>query len=125
MFPIQLVAEVEELRQEGIEIDLFEADGLANIILRSWPIPSAMNKSSSDVLLRIPMGYPGAKIDMFWTDVDLRLRNGSIPRSADSIETVANRQWRRFSWHPNSWNPGIDNLRTYLEFVLVRLSRAE
>jgi hypothetical protein len=61
---------------------------------------------------------------MFWTDEDLLLANGSVPRSGDAIETALGRRWRRFSWHPANWNPGSDNLRTYLEFVNTRLAKA-
>jgi hypothetical protein len=62
---------------------------------------------------------------MFWTDQDLTLEGGGIPRNADSIETALEKPWRRFSWHPQNWNPGTDNLRTFLEFVNARLAKAE
>lgn len=62
---------------------------------------------------------------MFWTDVGLGLKDGQTPRSADHIEEALGKQWRRFSWHPQNWNPGVDNLRTYLEFVNNRLSKME
>jgi hypothetical protein len=125
MIPEQLTIEVEELRKGDLEIDLIDRDGLANLILRSWPIPPSMNKDKSDVLLRIPLGYPNARPDMFWTDEDLLLKDGRVPRSADSIEEILDRRWRRFSWHLQAWNPGRDNIRTYLEFINCRLRRVE
>jgi hypothetical protein len=125
LIPEQLIAEVEELRKEGLDIDLVERDGLVNLVLRSCAIPPSMNKDKSDILLRIPMGYPNARPDMFWTDEDLLLKDGRVPRSADSIEEIIDRRWRRFSWHPQAWNPGRDNIRTYLEFVNCRIRRME
>jgi hypothetical protein len=60
---------------------------------------------------------------MFWTDKDLVLVNGAVPKSAELIETTQGKEWRRFSWHPQKWNPGVDDLRTYLEFVNNRLAK--
>jgi Prokaryotic E2 family E len=125
MVPEQLLSEVEVLKQDGIDVDLVECEGMINLVLHGWPIPPTMNKAKSDILLRIPLGYPGAKPDMFWTDEDLKLRDGNVPRSAEAIETIAGRHWRRFSWHTQNWNPGVDNLQVYMEFVSVRLGKAE
>ena len=60
---------------------------------------------------------------MFWTDTDLVLAGGQVPKNADLIETILGGQWRRFSWHPQNWNPGADDLCTYLEFVNDRLAK--
>jgi len=54
---------------------------------------------------------------MFWTEKDVFCKDGRIPRNSDVIEGFIGAEWRRFSWHPQRWNPGVDNLRTYLEFV--------
>jgi hypothetical protein len=60
---------------------------------------------------------------MFWTDEDLTLPDGKAPQNADVIETYFGKRWRRFSWHPQKWNPGADDVRTYLEFVNNRLAK--
>ncbi len=125
MLPSQLVAEVEELRQESYAVDLIEAEGWANIVFHSYPVPPGFSKRSTELLLKFPISYPNGRPDMFWTDQDLTLEGGRIPRNADSIETALEKPWRRFSWHPQNWNPGTDNLRTFLEFVNVRLAKAE
>lgn len=123
--PIQLVDEVRVLQQEGRNVELIEGEGWANIVFRDYPLPAGLSKSFTDLLLRFPISYPNGRPDMFWTDVDLALKDGQCPKSADTVETAVGRQWRRFSWHPQVWNPATDDLRTYLEFVNTRLARTE
>ena len=112
------------LRREGFSIELIEADGWANIIVHKHFVPAGYSKSLTDLLLKFPISYPNGRPDMFWTDEDLTLAGGQIPQSADSIESLLGKPWRRFSWHPQNWNPGVDNLMTYLEFVNNRLAKA-
>jgi hypothetical protein len=124
MLPPDLVREVEALRTEGASIDLSEAEGWANVVLHDHPLPEGFNKRSTELLTKFPLSYPNGQPDMFWTDPDLTLKGGQVPQSADRIETALGKQWRRFSWHPQKWNPGVDDLRTYLEFVENRLAKA-
>ncbi len=117
MIPTQLVAEVEELRVEGWKIDLLEADGWAYMVFHDYPLSHAYSKSRTRLLLKFPLSYPDGRPDMFWTEKDVTLKDGRVPRNADSIEAYIGQEWRRFSRHPQNWNPAVDNLRTYLEFV--------
>jgi hypothetical protein len=121
----QVDEEIEGLRQEGFVVELTRADGWINIVFRTYPLPPGFSKPATDLLVRLPISYPNGKPDMFWTDPDLTLKNGQCPQQADAMETVLGRPWRRFSWHPTSWNPATDKLRTYLEFVNRRLAMAK
>lgn len=123
--PAQLVVEVEELIHEGLKVELREVEGLAFLIISGFYLPPGYNKNSTDLLLKFLPSYPSGRPDMFWTDEDVLLVNGGIPKNAEVIETYLGRKWRRFSWHPGNWNPVRDNLRTYLEFVNNRLSKSE
>jgi hypothetical protein len=125
MIPEQLAQEAEALRAEGYGVDLTEAESFAHLVLHSYPLPRGYNKATTELLLKIPLSYPNGRPDMFWVDEDLLLKNGRCPKRADLIETILSRKWRRFSWHPQGWNPGTDNLRTYLEFVNARLAKLE
>jgi hypothetical protein len=49
------------------------------------------------------------------------LPGGQCPQNAGLIESYLDRQWRRFSWHRQAWNPSVDNLHSHLEFVRRRL----
>jgi hypothetical protein len=124
MVPAQLTEEVEALKKEGHSVELIEAEGWANMVFHNYPVPHGYNHETTELLLRFPLSYPNGRPDMFWTDEDLKLKDGRIPRSADSIETPLGKRWRRFSWHPQNWNPGADNLRTYMEFVDSGLAKA-
>jgi hypothetical protein len=119
-----LLAELEELREAKYKIVLNETDGVVNLAFKDYPLPPVYNKTRTTLLLRIPMSYPNGNPDMFWTEPDLLCANGEIPTKADQIETYLGKQWRRFSWHPQGWNPGIGNLRMYLEFVNSGLAKA-
>src|SRR6185436_15376036 len=123
MIPEQLAREVEALRHEGLNIELREAEGWANILIHQHPVPKGYSKNVIELLVKAPLSYPNGKPDMFWTDKDLVLKNGQVPKSAESIERALEKEWRRFSWHPQNWNPAYDNLKTYIEFVNTRLAK--
>lgn len=125
VLPAQLVEELEQLRNEGYAADAVESEGWAVILFHGYPLPGGFNSTVTDLLLKVPMSYPHGRPDMFWTDESLVLRDGRIPKNADSVEPALGRNWRRFSWHPTAWNPATDNLRTYLEFVNRRLNTPE
>lgn len=102
---------------------LCEEAGFTNIVVKSVETGPLYQPGVTDLLLRVPNLYPDAALDMFWTDPELRLSNGSTPNRADVIETICQRQWRRFSWHRNGrWNPDIDWIGSHLEFVRQRFS---
>jgi len=125
MIPEHIEKEIEGLRKEAYLIDLIEAEGFANLIFHDYALPVGYSKAATDLLIKLPMSYPNGRPDMFWTDEDLILKDGRIPKNADVIETALGNKWRRFSWHPQGgWNPGADNLRTYLEFVDSGLRKA-
>lgn len=123
MLPAQLVEEVAALRADGHSVELIEQEGWANILFADYPLPTGFNKKSTTLLLMFPLSYPNGQPDMFWTDRDLTLADGRIPSQAEVMQSALGKQWRRFSWHPQQWNPGVDNLRTYLEFVNNRLAK--
>jgi len=124
MLPERLVEEIKALADEGSAIVLTESDGMACAVFGGYPLPRGYNRSYSDLLLRLPLSYPNGKPDMFWLESDVVLVNGSVPKSAEHIETCLDRKWRRFSWHMTNWNPAQDDLRTYLEFVNSRLAKS-
>lgn len=125
MIPEHITKDVETLEKEGHSLSVVEADGFVNVVFHDHPIPAGYSKRAADVLVKLPMSYPNGRPDMFWTDTDLTLKGGQVPQAAGTIETVLGKQWRRFSWHPQGWNPAADDLQTYLEFVNTRLAKAK
>ncbi len=136
MLPPQLEGEVQSLKQRYV-MDVIEEPLVINLIIRAFPTSVLYNKQTTNLLLRVPRSYPDAGLDMFWTDLDLLLVNGSTPNGAQQVEQylsldvlqdLKGKQWRRFSWHPqfgsaSRWNPNLDNLLSYLEFVRRRFSQ--
>jgi hypothetical protein len=126
MLPSQLIDEVRALSEEGFTVTLTKADDMANVLITNYLIRSRhYNRSAIELLLRIPLAYPNGKPDMFWTDEDFLLKDGRVPKSAETIETWLGKRRRRFSWHLAKWNPCVDNLLTYLEFIDNRLAKSE
>lgn len=119
MLPPQLAKELGELH-EGLVAEVIEEADFINVMFADFLTGPAFSNPTTTLLLRVPRSYPDAGLDMFWTDVTLVLSDGGMPRNAEHIETHAGRQWRRFSWHHNGWNPGLNNLQTYVEFVRRR-----
>jgi hypothetical protein len=119
-----ITSEVEQLRASGYSADLIEAEGWFNLIFSNYTLPPGYTKSATQLLIKLPLSYPNGKPDMFWVDEDVLLKNGSVPQSAEVVEQLLNKKWRRFSWHPQNWNPSVDNVTTYLEFINRRLAKA-
>lgn len=119
----QLLAnEINDLCQEGHKADAIEGEGIVYLIFNDYLLPKGYNKASTRLLLKVPPSYPNGNLDMFWTDPNLRLEGGG-EQSNTSEEIILGQKWLRFSWHPQKWNPGTDNLRTFLEFVNMRLKQ--
>ncbi len=124
MIPPFITEEVEELRKAGHALEVVEAEGWFNLVFSSYPLPPGFNKPRTQLLVKLPLSYRNGKPDMFWVEEDVLLKDGRVPRSADSIEQALGKRWRRFSWHPQNWNPAADNIATYLEFINRRLAQA-
>jgi len=118
--PPRLDKELGELRQEG-EVEITEETDAISLVIQTFSVGEGFNQPTTNLLLRVPKTYPDAGPDMFWTSPELLLANGCIPQAAESMETYLGRTWRRFSWHKAAWNPTIDNLHGYLEFIRRRL----
>lgn len=116
-------AAVVELEDRGFTVTRCEESGYAVLILEAYPLPQGWSKSEIRLLLKLPVSFPNGKPDMFWTDKDLTLADGSDPEQAQVVETICGSEWRRFSWHPQSWTPANDDIHTFLAFVDRRLSQ--
>lgn len=125
MIPETLSAETENLEQAGYEIETLEEGNFVILIIQNFPLPTGYSKSATDVLLKLTNSYPNGKPDMFWVEEDVLLVNGEVPNKANVIETHAGRKWRRFSWHSRNWNPGRDDLNTFISFIEVGLLKAK
>lgn len=118
--PPKLAREIQQLE---LKPEISEEGSAINLVFPNYPIPPGYNCFATDLLIRVPLAYPDAGPDMFWTNPALLLANGSMPQCGELIEIHIGKPWRRFSWH-SSWRPNTDNLHGYLHFVRHRLERA-
>ena len=103
------------------------SNGTFVVTIPDFRLPPGWNRDATTVYFIVPVGYPQAKPDSFWTDPGLTLASGGPPQNA----TPAGNQlpglppgvlW--FSWHANSWNPNTDTLTTYTKLIAGRFQEA-
>lgn len=124
--PPQLSEHIFQLKKEGYLIEVMECEGEYCIIFKSYPLSEQIwNINNTELLVKASKIYPNSKMDMFWVTPGLLLKNGNKPKAGDVLELHCEKQWQRFSWHPQKWNPAKDNLLTYLELIEHRLSKSE
>ncbi len=85
-----------------------------------FPLPQGWNRSETTLYFVIPVGYPVAKPDTFWTEPGLALASGAQPQAANPggnhLEGLpSGLLW--FSWHAGTWNPNRDNLHSYVGLI--------
>jgi Prokaryotic E2 family E len=98
-------------------------DGSTTITIPRLPLPDGWNKHETTVVFALPIGYPYAKPDCFWTDPDLRLSTGARPANSDvkSPPGVSSSMlW--FSYHASTWNANTDSIITYTNVIRARLA---
>jgi len=124
VLPPLLQEHIDLLISQGYKIEIKEDQQIC-IIFKDFPIPSNIwNPDKVDLLVIAHYTYPNAKMDMFWVDPPIALKNG-LQAQAVSPDNQCGKAWLRFSWHVATWNPNRDNLITYLQDVNDRLSRAK
>ena len=124
--PPQLSTELEQLRSEGYVIEVLEEKSVFCIVFKDYPLPQGVwNREKTDLLIRVQPVYPNGKLDMFWVNPEILLKNGNKPKAGDVIENYCGKQWQRFSWHVQKWNPAIDSILTYLQVVNHRLGLSQ
>ncbi len=99
------------------------SDG-THIVSVPLPLRAGWNAASTLARFLVPIPYPAAQPDCFYTDPGLRLANGAMPTNA-GLQLLAGQQLLWFSWHLASWNPAKDALLGYVRFIAERLRRAQ
>lgn len=123
-----LNTDIERLREE-YEVDIKKEGNFTQVIVRDWSIPSdAYSKDETDVMIRVPQGYPQQHPDWVYVDDDLRLADGGIPKKHNRDRVDG---WLALSWHLNNmddvaWVPYETDLKWYLDTICDhRLRRGE
>lgn len=95
------------------------ADG-TSVISATVDLPAGWDREQVTIEFIVPIAFPSAQPDCFYTDSELRLVGGGQPVNTDfQLLDGERRLW--FSWHLASWTPSSDTIETYLRFVERRL----
>jgi|SRR2546429_9803384 len=97
-------------------------NGTYLVTIPHFSLPPGWNKAETTVYFQIPVGYPTARPDTFWTDFDLGLASNAKPmNTGENNNHGLNVPLLWFSWHPSTWNPNRDTLITYVGLIRKRL----
>lgn len=120
-------AEEEYLARLGLPYEVTPEAGMIALVISGWKVPAGYEPAETDLLVRLPAGFPDAAPDMYWCDPPVRLAgSGAFPPAADLMEQHLGRQWQRFSRHlpAGAWQPGRDSLESYLALIRTELERS-
>src|SRR5262245_15949026 len=76
--------------------------GMTCVVFPQWPLPGGLDRAASDLLVRLPTGYPDLPPDMWWFSPPVKLPNGANPPATEATEVHLGRQWQRWSRHFNA-----------------------
>lgn len=118
--------QVEEIRRRHPDAQVDHApDGGILITIPNFRLPTGWNQPQVQVRFAVPVGYPVARPDSFWTEPDLRLESGALPANTnDQTPWSDGEHFLWFSWHPAYWDPQKDSLSTFLGVIDARLREA-
>ncbi|MEH2536555.1 MULTISPECIES: multiubiquitin domain-containing protein [unclassified Bradyrhizobium] len=90
------------------------------LLIHHYQVPAGYVPQIVLLALEIPLTYPGAQIDMFYTSPPLRLTSGrAIDRTQVSAVICGTpfNGWSRHRGREAPWNPNSDNVITHLALV--------
>lgn len=90
------------------------------LLIYDYPVPVGFTAERTLLALEIPLTYPSAQIDMFYTRPPLALGSGrAIDRTQVSavILGLPFNGWSRHRGAQSPWNPESDNVATHLALV--------
>jgi len=119
------------LDDRGIDHRIQVENGMVCIVMPSWQLPPGLNVTQTDLLLRLPAGYPDIPPDMWWVSPDVRRADGTVIPATEVTEQALGRSWQRWSRHfqPGQWQSGVDGLESFIalirsEFLIATGARA-
>jgi hypothetical protein len=117
--------ELESLRGDGLEYSIVPEGNMTCLVVQRFGLPAGYNRTESDLLLRLPAGFPDVPPDMWWFDPPVLRADGSRVPATEAVENHLGRSWQRWSRHFNAgqWRPGLDCLESFLALIRKELSR--
>ncbi len=92
--------------------------GMVCVTIHGYPMAAGLTPATTDLLVRLPPGFPDAGPDMFWCSDTISRCDGIGIDAVQVTEAHLGRTWQRWSRHiGGQWRPGIDGLRSYMRYV--------
>jgi Prokaryotic E2 family E len=103
------------------------------VFVPSVKLPDQYRENICTVLFVVPPGFPATCPDHFFTDIEVRCKDGKMPHNTnigngEYLAQLGFPQWRHcqwWSWHLQLWNPNQSSLYTYMRVIEERLSYPE
>lgn len=115
-----LDADDEYLDRLGLRWETVNDAGRRWLLIHRFPVPAGYTADRALLALEIPPSYPGAQIDMFYTNPPLALISGRAIECTHIPATIRGAVFNGWSRHrgPGSpWNPAADNVSTHIALV--------
>ena len=111
----RLEREIALMLERGAKVTLL-ADASA-VIYHDVPVRHGLPVASTDVLVKVPSGYPGGIIDNAFLPEGSPLLSLTVG-ATQHVETISGRRWTQKSIHPHTgngipWNKDIHGFHTY------------
>ncbi|MCG3147667.1 MAG: hypothetical protein PCFJNLEI_01108 [Verrucomicrobiae bacterium] len=118
--------EVTLLRDGGAGVTLLTSP-VAAVIYHDVPTRNGLPVAKTDVLVKIPGGYPASFLDNAYLPAGSPLL-GKVPGAVQGTETLGAQSWRLISIHPHhpkgtAWNKDRHGLHTYYDEILSWLNK--
>lgn len=117
--------DVSFLKEKEYETEFLTAGTLMHVLIKDFPFPvEHYTPAKADLLIEIPPAYPNAPLDMFWTNPEIKLINGTGPRQTESRAEYYGRTWQRWSRHyAVAWRPGVDSIKNFIQSIAIDLKK--
>jgi hypothetical protein len=123
--PLLLPADSQCLDDRGLAYEASVEAGMTCVVIKAWQLPPGYDRPESDLLVRLPSGFPDVGPDMWWFAPAVKLAGGAAVQATEVTEDHVGRTWQRWSRHfqPGQWRSGVDGLESYLALIQNELVR--
>jgi len=121
----RLLQEVEILQKQYGELE--HDPNVTWILFKEFKLPPGWYKECTELLIKVPSGYPSIPPDNFFVPAGFKLASGQSIDRCTPAPPFLDREWLQFSYHiEGEWNPSEnilegDNLMSFMLKVLERL----
>lgn len=117
--------DIAYLHSRGLKFEANLEGNMISLVIFGVELPSGYQPQTVDLLLRLPLQFPQAPPDMFWTAPVVAYDGRGVPPATQVREMHMGRSWQRWSRHfgTSHWRPGVDDLRSYMALIRTTLER--